>query len=136
MFWVISAIQAFVLSGGCFLVHLRVPDCNANVCVGTSCFEHRPRKGPLMTCGFEALVQSYVKLTLATKTPMTAVANSGPDEPAAMKVAPATSGGRFKTAKDTLVGISKPIRSFKLDHIGIIFFASPKGLLVCARFIL
>ena len=37
--------------------------------------------------------------TLATKTPMTAVANSGPEEPAAMKVAPATSGGKFNTAK-------------------------------------
>ena len=28
---------------------------------------------------------------------MTAVANSGPEEPAAIKVAPATSGGKFNT---------------------------------------
>ena len=35
--------------------------------------------------------------SLATNTPITAVANSGPEEPAAMKVAPATSGGRFRT---------------------------------------
>ena len=36
-------------------------------------------------------------LTWATNTPMTAVASSGPEDPAAMKVAPATSGGMFRT---------------------------------------
>ncbi len=35
--------------------------------------------------------------TCATKTPMTAVANSGAEDPAAMNVAPATSGGMFRT---------------------------------------
>ena len=33
--------------------------------------------------------------TLATNTPMTEVASSGAEEPAAMNVAPATSGDRF-----------------------------------------
>ena len=32
---------------------------------------------------------------MATNTPMTEVANSGADDPAAMKVAPATSGDRL-----------------------------------------
>ena len=32
--------------------------------------------------------------TLATKTPITAVASSGADDPAAIKVAPATSGDK------------------------------------------
>ena len=49
---------------------------------------------------------SYVdiicKSTLATNTPMMAVANSGPEDPAAMSVAPATSGGRFNTANEKL----------------------------------
>ena len=35
-----------------------------------------------------------------TKTPITVVANSGPDEPAAMKVAPATSADKCKAAKE------------------------------------
>ena len=38
--------------------------------------------------------------SLATKTPMMAVANSGPEDPAAISVAPATSGGRFNTARN------------------------------------
>ena len=42
---------------------------------------------------------SLGKLTWATKTPMTAVANSGAEDPAAMKVAPATSGGMLRTRK-------------------------------------
>ena len=37
--------------------------------------------------------------SLATKTPITEVANSGADDPAAIKVAPATSGGRCKAGK-------------------------------------
>ena len=41
----------------------------------------------------------YMRSTFATKTPITAVANSGPDDPAAIKVAPATSGGIFKTKR-------------------------------------
>ena len=40
-------------------------------------------------------------ITFATNTPITAVASSGPDDPAAIKVAPATSGGIFNTKKQT-----------------------------------
>ena len=36
----------------------------------------------------------FLKSTWATKTPITAVASSGADDPAAIKVAPATSGER------------------------------------------
>ena len=38
-------------------------------------------------------------ITFATNTPITAVASSGPDDPAAINVAPATSGGIFNTKK-------------------------------------
>ena len=50
---------------------------------------------------FFAKVLSKILLTFATKTPITAVASSGPEDPAAMKVAPATSGGKFNTTKMT-----------------------------------
>ena len=40
-------------------------------------------------------------ITFATNTPITAVASSGPDDPAAINVAPATSGGIFNTKKHT-----------------------------------
>ncbi len=51
--------------------------------------------------------------TLATKTPMTAVASSGAEEPAAMKVAPATSGDNIRannTREKGLITITKFIR--------------------------
>ena len=47
--------------------------------------------------GTKLLSKNFDSLTLATKTPITAVASSGPEDPAAMKVAPATSGGKFNT---------------------------------------
>lgn len=37
--------------------------------------------------------------SLAKKTPMTTVANSGAEDPAAMKVAPATSGDNLNSEK-------------------------------------
>ena len=46
-------------------------------------------------------------LTFATNTPITAVASSGPEEPAAMKVAPATSGGRLRSANQDLNTLQK-----------------------------
>ena len=55
----------------------------------------------LMKKLFFAKVLSKILLTFATKTPITAVASSGPEDPAAMKVAPATSGGKFNTTKMT-----------------------------------
>ena len=42
------------------------------------------------------LVMLCLVLTLATKTAMTDVASSGAEEPAAMKVAPATSSARLR----------------------------------------
>ena len=45
-------------------------------------------------------IYRFYKSTLATNTPMMAVANSGPEDPAAISVAPATSGGRFNTANE------------------------------------
>ena len=42
-------------------------------------------------------LECWVINTFATKTPIIAVANSGPEDPAAIKVAPAMSGGMFKT---------------------------------------
>ena len=52
---------------------------------------------------------SALTVTWATKTPMTAVASSGAEDPAAMKVAPATSGGMFKTE-------NKNILNYKRNH--------------------
>ncbi len=40
---------------------------------------------------------------MATNTPITAVANSGPEDPAAIKVAPATSGGMLRTKKTSFI---------------------------------
>jgi hypothetical protein len=51
--------------------------------------------------------------TLATNTPMTAVASSGAEEPAAMKVAPATSGDSIRannTREKWLIKITTFIR--------------------------
>ena len=50
--------------------------------------------------------------TWATKTPMTAVANSGADDPAAMNVAPATSGGMFKTEKRAFIATLTSVIAF------------------------
>ena len=47
-------------------------------------------------------MKSKKRLTFATNTPIIAVASSGPEEPAAIKVAPATSGGRLRTANQDL----------------------------------
>ena len=59
----------------------------------------------IVTCNaFKMTYEYYMKCTFATKTPITAVANSGPDDPAAINVAPATSGGIFNTEID-LYGI-------------------------------
>ena len=49
--------------------------------------------------------------TFATKTPMTEVANSGADEPAAINVAPATSGERFMAVEK---GFKSYLYIFKL----------------------
>ena len=51
-------------------------------------------------------------LTFATNTPIIAVASSGPEDPAAMKVAPATSGGRLRTGNQYLnrLGYKKALR--------------------------
>ena len=56
-------------------------------------------------------------ITFATNTPITAVASSGPDDPAAMKVAPATSGGIFKTKQNSnmLCFIDSQIDIFELS---------------------
>ena len=50
-----------------------------------------------------SITLSSQNITLDTKTAMTDVASSGADDPAAMRVAPATSGVRHR-ASDTRVG--------------------------------
>ena len=55
-----------------------------------------------LTCNaFKMTYECYMKCTFATKTPITAVANSGPDDPAAINVAPAISGGIFNTEMES-----------------------------------
>ena len=51
--------------------------------------------------GFKMTYELNMTYTFATKTPIIAVANSGPDDPAAIKVAPATSGGIFNTEMES-----------------------------------
>ena len=44
--------------------------------------------------------QKVENFTFATKTPITDVANSGAEDPAAINVAPATSGDKLMAVKD------------------------------------
>ena len=53
---------------------------------------------PYPICPEQSPFCHAILITLATKTPIMAVASSGADDPAAMNVAPATSGDRFITA--------------------------------------
>jgi hypothetical protein len=76
------------------------PHAHAHVWLGFTC--KLPSPGPYLACDLAELhvpeIEEF-KLTLATKTPMTAVASSGAEDPAAINVAPATSGGMFNTTE-------------------------------------
>ena len=58
------------------------------------------------------LKENLLQPTFATKTPMIEVANSGAEDPAAMNVAPATSGDKSIAVKINPINTTKIIRPF------------------------